>query len=404
MSLNFASAAYCRTYQAVFRQAVKFMPWRQPDCSLKGAGSVKKLAEFIKEKGLKKPLIVTDKGLINLGLVDGLFNSIKEQGYDYALFDGVVPNPTTTNIEDAYSLYKSENCDCIVAMGGGSSMDCAKMCGARVVNPTKSVAKMKGVLKVGKRLPPFFAIPTTAGTGSETTIAAVISDAETHVKYTVMDPHIVPDYAVLDPELTLGLPPSITAATGMDALTHAVEAYIGKSNTVDTREKARLATKMIFEYLPIVMENGKSVNAREEMLQASYYAGVAFTRAYVGYIHAIAHAIGGLYGYPHGLACTVVMPYVLEYYGDSCKYQLADLADQAGVEGDSVEEKAKNFIAAIRKMNADFGMPEGFDKLEEKDFDEICSRALAEGNPLYPVPKLMGADDMKGVLKQLLVK
>ncbi len=403
MGLNAISTAYCRTYQGVMRQAVKILPWRKPEC-LKGAGSVKKLAAFIKEKGLKKPLIVTDKGLLSLGLVDSLFDSIKENGYDYVLFDGVVPNPTTDNIEAAYAMYTENECDCIIAFGGGSSMDCAKICGARVVNPNKSAAQMRGILKVRKSLPPFFAIPTTAGTGSETTIAAVISDGKTHEKYTIMDPNILPNYAVLDPELTVGLPPSITSATGMDALTHAVEAYIGKSNTAETRQNAIEATKMIFEYLPRVMKDGKDIEAREEMLQASFYAGVAFTRAYVGYIHAIAHAIGGVYGYPHGLACTVVMPYVLEYYGESCKYQLADLADAVGIEGACEVCKAQNFIAAIRKMNSDFGMPEGFDKLEEKDFDTIISRVLKEGNPLYPVPKLMGADDVRGILEKLMVK
>ena len=210
-------------------------------------------------------------------------------------------------------------------------MDCAKVAAARVVRPNKPIPKMRGVLKVMRKLPPFFAVPTTAGTGSETTIAAVVTNPATHEKYAINDPVLRPKYAVLDPELTIGLPPHITSTTGMDALTHAVEAYIGHSNTRDTEQKARLAVKLIFANIEKVYQNGKDIDARGQMLLASYYAGVAFTRAYVGYVHAIAHNLGGLYGIAHGLANAIILPYVLEYYGESAHHRLAELADVAGI-------------------------------------------------------------------------
>ena len=259
---------------------------------------------------------------------------------------------------------------------------------------------MRGVMKVGKGLPVIFAVPTTAGTGSETTIAAVITGAN-HTKITIMDPFIRPQYAILDPELTLGLPPFITAPTGLDALTHAVEAYIGKSNTKNTAEKARLAVNLIYKYLPVCYADGKNIEAREQMLLASYYAGVAFTQAYVGYVHAFAHAIGGMYGIAHGSACSTILPEMLKYYGYTCFKQLADLADEAGIEGKDEADKAKKFIKSIEKLNEDMGIPARFEKLEEKDFDELADRILKEANPLYPVPKEMDREDVLKMLKHL---
>ena len=260
--------------------------------------------------------------------------------------------------------------------------------------------KMRGILKVGKGLPPIFAVPTTAGTGSETTIAAVITGAN-HTKLTIMDPAIRPPYAILDPELTVGLPPFITAPTGLDALTHAVEAYISKSNTKTTDARAREAVHLIYKYLPVVYEDGQNLEAREQMLKASYYAGVAFTQAYVGYVHAFAHAIGGMYGIAHGSACSTILPEMLKYYGHTCFEQLADLADEAGITGKDSADKAKKFIKSIQEFNAKMGIPARFEKLEEKDFDELADRILAEANPLYPVPREMDRDDVMRMLKHL---
>ncbi|MDR1465660.1 MAG: iron-containing alcohol dehydrogenase [Oscillospiraceae bacterium] len=394
-------SAYCRTYQAVMRLAVRFLNWNGPQL-LTGPGCVRELPQRIKSQGISKVLVVTDKVLMGLHLPEPLLQGLEAAGVSYVLYDETKPNPSIDNIEAARTLYLKEGCAGIIAFGGGSPMDCAKITAARVVLPGKTVQKMRGQLKVTKKLPPFYAIPTTAGTGSEVTIAAVVSDPATHEKYPINDPHLRPRCAVLDPELTVGLPPQITSTTGMDALTHAVEAYIGRSNTKDTAEKAVEATKMIFRHLETAYADGKNLAAREGMLLASHYAGIAFTRAYVGYVHAIAHNLGGLYNIPHGLANAIILPYVLDYYGAAAWPRLARLAEAVGIAGDSDEAKAKAFIAEIRAMNARMAIPDNIPQIQEQDIDTIASRALREGNPLYPVPKLMNREDCVGVIRELM--
>ena len=381
--------SYCRAYQGVFRVATKFLDWSEPEL-IKGAGSVKKLAEVVKKNGHDSVLVVTDKGLMNLHLLDGMFEELEKTGVRYTVYDGVQPNPTIPNIEEAKKLYEQNGCKAIIAFGGGSSMDCAKAAGARVVRPNKSVRQMRGTFGVMKKLPTLYAVPTTAGTGSESTITAIVSDPETHEKYGIHDPNLRPAYAVLDAELTVGLPPHITSTTGMDALTHAVEAYIGQSNTAKTAEEARIATRMIFDNLETAYRDGKNIEARENMLEASYHAGIAFRQAYVGYIHAIAHNFGGMYGTPHGLANAVIMPYVLDWYGDSAHKRLAELADVGGIvtTEKTDAEKAALIIRKIREMNRDMNIPEHLE-VKEKDVETIAERAMYEGNPLYPVPRIM---------------
>ncbi len=390
-----------RIYQKAFKLAMNFMDWSEPQL-LEGEGSVLDLPQFIKNKGIHKVLVVTDSGLMGLHLLDPMFDKLTEVGMEYEVYDGVQPNPTINNIEEAREKYLSTNCEGFIAFGGGSSMDCAKVAAARVVRPNKSVRQMRGYLKVMKKLPPFFAVPTTAGTGSETTVAAVVSDPETHEKNAINDICLRPRYAVLDPQLTVGLPPHITSTTGMDALTHAVEAYIGKSNTKQTREQAEKATKLIFDNIETAYSDGKNIEARANMLKGSYWAGCAFTRAYVGYVHAIAHNLGGLYSTPHGLANAVILPYVLDWYGDTIYKPISKLADIVGINGKDEEEKTKNFIAAIRKLNEDMNIPKKFDMIKEEDLPTLISRALKEGNPSYPVPKIMNYSDMEGVIRQFM--
>ncbi|MBE6716485.1 MAG: iron-containing alcohol dehydrogenase [Ruminococcaceae bacterium] len=395
--------AYCRVYQKALYVGSFFLDWSKPEL-IKGAGAVKQLPEAIKAKGLSKVLVVTDKGLMSLKLLDSLFEALGNTGIDYVVFDGVQPNPTIDNIEDAVELYLENGCEGIVAFGGGSPMDCAKACGARIARPDKSVPQMRGLLKVNKKLPPLFAVPTTAGTGSETTIAAVVSNPITHEKNAINDHKLIPKVAVLDPELTVGLPKHITSTTGMDALTHAVEAYIGKSNTFETKKCAQKATKLIFDNLYTAYEDGKDLDARMNMLEASFYAGVAFTRAYVGYVHSIAHNLGGHYGIPHGLANAVILPYVLDYYGSTIYRKLAKLADIAGLDtmGMNKEQKAKLFISEIRAMNEKMGIPSKFEQIKEEDIPVIVERALMEANPLYPVPRIMDKKDCEAVIRQLM--
>ena len=395
--------AYCRTYQTVLKFAMNFLDWTEPEL-LKGDGSVKQLPAAIKEKGLSNVLVVTDKGLMGLHLLDGLFAALDEAGVSYTVYDGVQPNPTIDNIEDALQLYKANGCQGIVAFGGGSPMDCAKACGARVARPKKTIPQLRGQLKVLKKIPPLFAVPTTAGTGSETTIAAVVSNPKTHEKNAINDPRLRPVMAVLDPSLTVGLPPHITSTTGMDALTHAVEAYIGRSNTKGTRAAAEKATRLIFDNLEEAYKNGKNIEARENMLNASYLAGIAFTRAYVGYVHAIAHNLGGTYGTPHGLANAVILPYVLDYFGESAYKPLAKLADIGGLDTAALDDegKAKLFIEKVREMNKNMNIPEKFDMIREEDIPTIAQRALKEGNPLYPVPKIMNMEECVALIHQLM--
>ena len=394
--------AFYRVYQQSFRVAMCVFDWSEPTL-LEGPGSIRKLPEFIKSKGLKKVLVVTDKGLMGLHLLDSLFEELDKAGVEYVVYDGTQPNPSIENIEDARALYVDNGCQGVIAFGGGSPMDCAKAAAARVTNPKIPVRKMRGVLKLHHKLPPFFAVPTTAGTGSETTLAAVVTDTATHEKNAINDPRLKPKFAVLDPELTVGLPPHITSTTGMDALTHAVEAYIGKSNVKSTEEYAEKATKMIFENIEKAYTNGKDIEARDKMLKASFYAGQAFTRAYVGYVHAIAHNLGGQYGVPHGLANAVILPYVLEYYGETAHKRLARLAEIAGVKTTgSDKEKAEAFIEAIKTLNKNMNIPDGFDMVQEKDIPVIVERALKEGNPLYPVPKIMDKADCEAVIRRMM--
>ena len=394
--------AYYRAFQKVMKIAMYAFDWSEP-LLLEGPGAIKKLPDLIKSKGLKNVLIVTDKGLMSLHILDSLFAKLEETGIEYVVYDGTQPNPTIDNIEDARQLYLDNNCEGVIAFGGGSPMDCAKATAARVTNPKLSVRKMRGVLKLHNKIPPLFAVPTTAGTGSETTLAAVVTDPTTHEKNAINDPRLRPKYAVLDPELTIGLPPHITSTTGMDALTHAVEAYIGRSNVKSTEHYAELATRLIYANIEEVYNNGKNIEARNAMLKASYYAGMAFTRAYVGYVHAIAHNLGGFYGVPHGLANAIILPYVLEYYGETAHARLAKLAVISGVKTDGTDaEKAEAFIESIKQLNRNMNIPDKFDMIKEEDIPTIVKRALKEGNPLYPVPKIMDEADCEAVIRRMM--
>jgi alcohol dehydrogenase len=403
--------AYYRTYQFVLGFGMNFLPWIEPEV-IDGAGSIKKLPAAIRKKGISRVLVVTDSVLMGLHLLDSLFEALDAAGIKYSLYDQVQPNPTIDNIEGAFKVYRENKCQAIIAFGGGSPMDCAKTTGARAARPSRPVTGMRGLFKVilpSLRMgsvfpPPLFAVPTTAGTGSETTIAAVVSNPATHEKYPINDPVIRPRYAVLDPELTVGLPPHITSTTGMDAMTHAVESYINKFyNNSATRIKAILAVGMIFKNVEKAYANGSDLEARGQMLLASHYAGFAFTRGGVGYVHGIGHNLGGMYGVPHGLAMSVIMPYILEWYGEAAHKPLAELAEAVGVSkpGMSKAQKAAAFIEAIKALNSRMNIPSKFDCIKDQDIPTIAERALMECNPTYPVPKIMGRTDCMAIIKTL---
>lgn len=386
---------YCRAFQSTFKIISHFLSWRKPEL-LEGEDSLKKLPKMIKDQEIRRVLIVTDQGITSLGLMNELLVGLRDYGVNYVIYDKTVPNPTIEIIEEALEMYHSHACDGLIAFGGGSPIDCAKAVGARVARPDKSLEQMRGVLKVKKEIPPLFAVPTTAGTGSQATVAAVISNSKTHEKYPINDSVLIPDVAVLNPLLTIKLPPSITAMTGMDALTHAVEAYIGRSNTTETIQCSKEAVKLIFEHLYEAYTNGTNITARSHMQKASYLAGVAFTRAYIGYVHAIAHTLGGFYSVPHGLANAIILPHVLEYYGSAVHKPLAELADLIGLtnERDTEEQKAKKFIVAIQQLNADMNIPEKVSGIVDSDIPLMVERALKEANPLYPVPKILLQEDL----------
>jgi len=361
------------------------------------------LTEQIKSAGILRVLIITDHGLVSLGLPNGLMAALSEANIRFEIYDSTCPNPTIENVEAALSIYKSTGCGGIIAFGGGSPMDCAKAVGARIARPRKSIQQMRGLLKVLKKLPFLAAIPTTAGTGSETTVAAVVANIETHEKFAMSDPSLIPHYTLLDPALTVGLSPAITAQTGIDALVHAVEAYIGQSNTKQTRIDAKRAVALIFANLREAHQHGANLEARRSMQEAAFLAGAAFTRAYVGNIHAIAHSLGGRYGTPHGLANAVIMPYVLEDYGQAIERSMSKLSIAAGIgiENHSAAQNAADFLTAIKKLNDDLGIPEKIDALKEADIPILVKHALKEANPLYPVPRIYGCEDMEKIFRKL---
>ena len=400
--MNLLKKVYCRTFQSVLKAALPFLPYRKPEI----IHSVHGIPQILEKKKCDHILIITDTGIIRNGLLTRLEDTLDRHFIPYVIYDGTVANPTTTNVNEALALYHEYDCNAIIGFGGGSSIDCAKAVGARVAKPHQPLAKMKGILKVHKKLPLLIAIPTTAGTGSETTLAAVITDAETRHKYPINDFPLIPQVAVLDPKVTASLPPALTATTGMDALTHAVEAYIGNSTTAGTRADALFAVKMIFGNIDRAYRNGSDLEARKNMLLAAFSAGCAFSKSYVGYVHAVAHSLGGEYNVPHGLANAVLLPFVLESYGHTIDTKLHQLAIAAGVADEATPESqaATQFIQAIKDMKKRFSIGDTIPQIREEDIPKLASYAEKEANPLYPVPVLMDARQLESFYYLLMEK
>ena len=398
--MNFIRKFGCRFYQKMFKLALPILPYREPEI----LGGIDDICKLLSAKKIESVMLVSDKQIRELGLTKKLEEDIVSKGIGLCVYDGVVPNPTISNIEEALVLFKQNKCSSIIAFGGGSVMDCAKIIGARSARPRKPVNKMKGLLKIRKKLPTLIAVPTTAGTGSEVTLAAVITDDKTHYKYPINDFCLIPHYAVLDPRVTVGLPKSITSTTGLDALTHAVEAYIGGSTTKLTRKRAEDAVALINKYLLRAYENGQDLEAREGMLKAAYYAGVAFSRSYVGYVHAVAHSLGGKYGVPHGLANAIILPHFLDAYGSKIDKKLSGLAKAGGICGNEVEDvvAAKIFKEWVLELNKKMGIPAFIDQLRREDIYGLAKKADKEGNPLYPVPVLMDVRELSKMYERLI--
>lgn len=400
--MNPIKAIYCRSVQAVLRAALPVLPYREPQVF----HSCGELSTVFQKENIRRVLIVTDVGIVRSGIAAQLEAVLDEDDISYAVYDQTRPNPTVVNVEQALSLYRRYRCQALIAIGGGSSMDCAKAVGARLARPGTPLGKLKGTLRILRPLPTLIAIPTTAGTGSETTLAAVITDTQAQHKYVMNDFVLIPKYAVLDARLTLSLPPHLTATTGMDALTHAVEAYIGRSTTRRTRQEALEATRLVFANVERAYRNGKDYEARSNMLTAAYRAGIAFSRSYVGYVHAVAHSLGGQYNIPHGLANAVLLPYVLESYGSCIHRKLHDLAVAAGVASPQEEDAiaAAKFIRAIHQLNARMGIPKTLEGIRPEDIPVMAAHAEKEANPLYPVPRLMTREELTFFYEQVAGK
>ena len=392
---------WCRTFQGVLKIGNYFMGYRMPQY-LEGPGKIKELGAFLKEKGINDVLVVTGSGMVRRGQVKPMLDGFEANGIRYTLQTYDTTDPTSDDVEAGYKTYKEHGCKSIVALGGGSRIDCAKGIAAKAVHPRKTVAQLQGLLKVHWPIPPFVAIPTTAGAGSETTVAAVITDSKTHRKAAINDPFLIPKYAVLDPELTVGLPPYTTATTGMDALAHAVEAYTNKTyNTKLENKLAREAVKLIHDNILTAVEDGSNLEARQNMQRGAFYAGRAFTRGCVGYVHAIGHTLGGLYGVAHGLAMAVLLPHVMREFGASAHKRLAELADVCGIGGANEAEKANGFIRWIEETNAKMGLPNGFDVVRDDDIDQMITWAKKEANPLYPVPVVWARKDFRRLIESI---
>ncbi|MBQ8540301.1 MAG: iron-containing alcohol dehydrogenase [Clostridia bacterium] len=398
--MNSIMKFYCRAFQFCFKMAIPILPYRNP----RVLHSVSGVGKALKKKGYDNVLIVTDKVIRDIEFFKKLEEGLKEHDIIYTVFDKTVPNPTIENVEEAKGIYMEKGCQALVAIGGGSSIDCAKAVGARLVKKNQRVQKMAGILKIHKKIPFLVAIPTTAGTGSEVTVTTVITDEVTKHKSPISDFCLIPCLAVLDSDATKTLPEAIVATTGMDALTHAVEAYIGNSTTKSTRADAIEALNLIFENLYKAYTDKSDEEARGRMLKASFLAGRAFSKSYVGYCHAVAHSLGGEYNIPHGLANAVLLPYTLEEYGESAHKKLCSLAKATGLCNDDAidSEGAEAFIEKLKEMNKSMGIPDKLKGIKTEDIPRLAAYAAKEANPLYPVPRLMDAKELEKLYHKVM--
>ncbi len=381
----------------------RFLPIPQPTL-LVGPGASGRLGQAIAGFGHRRILIVTDAIIAKLGLLKDLTDALTAGGAEYVVFSEITPDAPIPLIERGIDFYKEHDCDAIVAFGGGSSMDASKAIAVSIGNPGKRLRQLAGYFKGIRNPVTIYAIPTTAGTGSEVTVAAVISDPERESKIVIIDTRMVPKMAALDPNLMTGLPPHITAATGIDALTHAVEAFVGNWATPQTDGLALSAVGLIFENLRTAYSTGTNLEAREKMSLASTYAGMAFTRANVGYVHAIAHQFGGKYHTPHGLANAIMLPHVLKYSAPEITDRLAQLAVRArlGNQDEHEDELAQKFLDGVDKLNRDLGIPLYLEALKEDDIPALAKAACHEAHTGYPVPRYMSARQCEDLIRAVL--
>ena len=406
-----------RAVQFITKAGMYLLPWRTPEI-MRGAGSSRKLPVAVSRKNLKKPLIVTGMTVSKAGLMEGMLETAESFRLSGVIFDKVTPNPTDEEVEAGEAMFRENGCDCIIAFGGGSDIDCAKAIGAKIARPEKSVRQLQGALKILRPIPVLFVVPTTAGSGSETTISAVITENATRRKAAITDPVLMPKYVVLDPELTVSLPPQQTAASGMDALCHAVEAYInGTYNTKVERQMAVRTVKLIHGNLIKAYENGSDLEARQKLQEAAFCSGRAFARGGLGYACAMARPLSGLYGVSHGYASAILLPHVLKSYGAAAEKSLAELYDACGLAADNpaadspaadsgnengMHEKAEVFIRWIGQLNEKLGIPGYPDMIRSEDMERIAEWTEEEIGMFSPVPVIRDRNELKELIGSII--
>ncbi len=389
-----------RVRQAIFSPIQKTQLYMQPRM-IKGEHALLDLVDVLKEKHLTHYMIVTTPGFIKRGTLQSFFEALTQNDIQYSIFHDVKPDPEISDVEKLKEMFIKDGCQALIAIGGGSAIDCSKAALACVPMKNLDVKTVLHTGRVSKQLPLLIAVPTTAGTGSEVTAGAVITDPIKKRKYALSHLFLIPKYAVLDSSLLTSLPAKMTAYSGMDALTHAIEAYINCFNNRKTNESALCAIKSIFQYLVPSFEDGLNKHYRLELLEASYNAGVAISNNYVGYVHAIAHGIGGMYHLQHGMINAIILPIVLEEYGGAVVGKLAKIADVVGITGATDQDKSKQFIQKLKDLNQIFSIPTSIPEIQEEDIHYLATGAEKEGNPTYPTPVTWNVAQFEKVIRKI---
>ncbi len=389
-----------RVRQAIFSPIQKTQLYMQPRM-IKGEHALLDLVDVLKEKHLTHYMIVTTPGFIKRGTLQSFFEALTQNDIQYSIFHDVKPDPEISDVEKLKEMFIKDGCQALIAIGGGSVIDCSKAALACVQMKNLDVKTVLHTGRVSKQLPLLIAVPTTAGTGSEVTAGAVITDPIKKRKYALSHLFLIPKYAVLDASLLTSLPAKMTAYSGMDALTHAIEAYINCFNNRKTNEYALCAIKSIFQYLVPSFEDGLNMQYRLELLEASYNAGVAISNNYVGYVHAIAHGIGGMYHLQHGMINAIILPIVLEEYGGAVVGKLAKIADVVGITGATDQDKSKQFIQKLKDLNQIFSIPTSIPEIQEEDIHYLATGAEKEGNPTYPTPVTWNVAQFEKVIRKI---
>ncbi len=397
--MNIFNIIRCRIVHLSFKALLPILPYKDPVVY----NDISYIKEVLKSNNVSKPLIVTGPHIYQNGLVNILMDELNRNNIEYALFKDTCSNPLISVVNNATSFYKENNCDSIIAFGGGSPLDVGKLIGAKIAS-NKEIIKLKGVLKIRHKLPLLIAIPTTAGSGSEATLAAVITDDQTHLKFAVNDFCLIPKYVFLLKETTSSLPKNTIASCGMDALTHGIESYLNIGGNSSSDKDALEACKLIFSNLEDAYYKNDDI-ARSNMLKGSFLAGKSFSKGYVGYVHALAHGFGGMYNYSHGQLNAIILPYVLEYYGKSIYKKMYKLGLYCSLcsSKDSYKEGYLKVLNKIKQMNEEFNIPSKIENVKYEDIDIIAYRASKEANPLYPCPKLMSKRELSNFIKKNLV-